>query len=339
MAKATNIPAYYYPTKVYLVDDNKDFLTNFSLQLDPILAYSLFESPHEALRHLLQENKVTQLNKQVLTEHHENNENPISNQLVKLDLSVIHKQIFDQNRFEEVSVIVVDYDMPGLNGLELCKRLKDKPVKKILLTGKADEKLAISAFNEGLIHHFIQKNDTDIINRINESIINLQKQYFLDATKLIMRMLHIENIGFLKDPVFVELFNNICEDNNIVEYYITETTGSYLMLDIQSKPSWLVVKYYEDLTLHYEIAQSSKAPADVLESLRSGDKLPYSWNVKDYYTIEKDQWYKQLHPSEEILGKDTYYYSYITSLDSFDIKPGEILSYAKYLQQADINAL
>ncbi len=339
MNALVNIPAYYFPTKVFLVDDNKDFLMNFSLQLDPKLAYSLFESPHEALRYLLQDNKVSQLNKKVFSEFHEGNSDPMSNQLVKLDLTAIHKEIYDQQRFEEVSVIIVDYDMPGLNGLELCRRIKDKPVKKILLTGKADEKLAISAFNEGLIDHFIQKNDADIISQINDSIKKLQNQYFLEATRAIIRLLGIENAGFLHDPVFIDLFATLCKKNNIVEYYLTETTGSFLMLDMQAKPSWLVTKYYKDLKLHYEIAENSEAPVEVLEALRSGEKLPYSWNTSDYYQVTGEQWQKQLHPSEELKGKDTYYYSYITALDSFDVKPGEILSYAKYLQQADINAL
>ena len=111
------------------------------------------------------------------------------------------------------------------------------------------------------------------------------------------------------------------------------------MLDMHAKPSWLVTKYYEDLKLHYEIAANSDAPAEVLEALRSGEKLPYSWNTSDYYQVSGKAWKNQLHPSEELKGKDTYYYSYIDHLDSFDIKPGEILSYAKYLQQADINAL
>lgn len=334
----TSIPAYYFPTKVFLVDDNKDFLMNFSLQLDPTLAYSLFESPHEALRYLLQDSKVSQLNQQIFSEYREGNDSPMASQMIRLDISAIHKEVFDQHRFGEVSVIIVDYDMPGLNGLEVCRRLKDLPVKKILLTGKADEKLAISAFNDGLIDHFIQKSATSVVTQINKSIKELQRAYFLEATKVIVRMLRMDSASFMRDPVFMELFNNLCQKNNIVEYYLTETTGSFLMLDAQAKPSWLVTKYYDDLKLHYDIAEKSHAPAAVLEALRSGDKLPYSWNTDDYYHVSGKDWDKQLHSAEELKGQDTYYYSYITHLDSFNVKPGEILSYTKYLQQADINA-
>lgn len=334
-----NIPAYYFPTKIFLVDDNKDFLMNFSLQLDPTLAYSLFESPHEALRYLLQNNKVSQLNQHIFSSQNDGEEFSITSQTIKLDVSAIHKEIFDQHRFEEVSVMIVDYDMPGLNGLELCRRLKDRPVKKILLTGKADEKLAIGAFNEGLIDHFIQKNDPNIVTQINESIHVLQKQYFLDATKIIVRLLRMGSISFMRDPTFVELFNKICTDNKIVEYYLTEITGSFLMLDAHAKPSWFVTKYYDDLRMHYELAENNNAPIEVLEALRSGEKIPYTWNTKDYYCVAGNDWAKQLHTAEELRGKDTYYYSYITELDSCNIKPGEVLSYAKYLQQADINSL
>jgi len=339
MVLTKNIPAYYFPTKVFLVDDNKDFLMNFSLQLEPNLAYSLFESPHEALRYLLQDNKVSQLNQHVFSDQNDGNEFSMTSQTIKLDISEIHKEIFDQHRFEEVSVIIVDYDMPGLDGLELCHRLKERPVKKILLTGKADEKLAISAFNDGLIDHFIQKSDPNIVSQINESIAVLQKQYFLDATKIITKLLRMDATGFMRDTIFIELFNKICQDNNIVEYYLTENTGSFLMLDAQAKPSWLVTKYYDDLKIHYEIAENNHAPVEVLEALRSGDKLPYTWNTKDYFSANSRDWSKQLHSAEELSGKDTYYYAYIKELDSFDVKKGEILSYAEYLRQADINSI
>ena len=68
---------------------------------------------------------------------------------------MIRNVVHDPDRFAEVSVAIVDYDMPGENGMEICRRLRNHPVRTVMLTGKADEKLATSAFNQGLIDRFV----------------------------------------------------------------------------------------------------------------------------------------------------------------------------------------
>lgn len=59
----------------------------------------------------------------------------------------------------EVSIVVSDYNMPDMNGLEFLKQVKtDYPhLLTIMLTGKADIEIAINAINEAGIHKFIQK--------------------------------------------------------------------------------------------------------------------------------------------------------------------------------------
>ena len=43
------VPPYFHPTQVVLIDDDIDFLGNLSLQLDADLAYLLFDSTRKAL--------------------------------------------------------------------------------------------------------------------------------------------------------------------------------------------------------------------------------------------------------------------------------------------------
>ena len=43
------IPPVYFPTTVIFVDDNTDYLTNLSLQLDSDLSFKLYNSPSHAL--------------------------------------------------------------------------------------------------------------------------------------------------------------------------------------------------------------------------------------------------------------------------------------------------
>ena len=43
--KQYQIPPFYFPTTVIFVDDSTVFLENLSFQLDPQLAFQLYESP------------------------------------------------------------------------------------------------------------------------------------------------------------------------------------------------------------------------------------------------------------------------------------------------------
>jgi CheY-like chemotaxis protein len=59
---------------------------------------------------------------------------------VALDLERIYRIAEQRQRFATPSVLVVDYSMPQMNGLEFCAAVAHLPCKKILFTGAADER-------------------------------------------------------------------------------------------------------------------------------------------------------------------------------------------------------
>ncbi len=86
-------------------------------------------------------------------------------------------------RNPKVSVVVVDYAMPEMDGLEFCRRVsKVNPyIRKVMLTGKADEKLAVEAFNKGDIHYFLRKDSPDLAREINRALDKAQRDYLLEV--------------------------------------------------------------------------------------------------------------------------------------------------------------
>ncbi|MEM1244521.1 MAG: response regulator [Pseudomonadota bacterium] len=330
------ISTCYFPSTVMFIDDSRDFLLNFTLQLDPNIAYKLYHSPYDALEAIHAAHQPEYLDHRCLTEYLDTSSCPVNNYTINLDLASIHWEVYNPQRFSEVSVVCIDYAMPGMNGLDFCKKMANSPIKRILLTGKADEKLAVQAFNEGIIDIYLQKQDPDVTNRINEAIKNMQQRYFQSMSDIIVRMLSINSPSCLQDANFIELFNKIITENHIVEYYLTESSGSYLMLDIDGNLSFLIVKNRQDLKLYYEMALDNKAPQKVLDELKSGEKIPYFWHPSDYYQNNWENWHNYLYPAIQLNGNTDYYYAYIKDKPpNAGIQPNKILSYNNYLERLD----
>ena len=117
--KLHGVPTYYFPTTAIFVDDSNDFLMNFSLQFDPKLSYRLYDSPLDALRYINDEDELPELNQRCFSEYADGTRCPITNHTINVDIGAIHREIYNAKRFAVASVIVVDFAMPSMNGLEI----------------------------------------------------------------------------------------------------------------------------------------------------------------------------------------------------------------------------
>jgi CheY-like chemotaxis protein len=235
-----SIPTCYFPSTTLFIDGNRDFLLNFVLQLDEWLAYRVYDSPFDALESIQKSYRSNDILSQhclrQFTKTAASFLNPQSN------LAALCAQIYNPKRFGEVSVVVVDYAMPGMVGLDFCRRINNTAIKKILLTGKADEKIATDAFNQGLIHRYIHKSDPDVAELITRCIYELQWQYFKDTFRTIGRLLSIKSPACLHDKKFSDFFQKTREEKKIVEFYLADNNGSFLLLDVDAQVSFLLVQ-------------------------------------------------------------------------------------------------
>jgi len=337
MSKPYAVPSCYFPSTVFFIDDNKDFLQNFTLQLDERLVFKIFTSPYEALDAVYNsQQQPDYLNQLCLSRDNEHYKSwPTTSQTVNLDLAAIHWEAYNPKRFNEVSVVVVDYAMPGMNGLEFCETLEDSPVKKILLTGRADEKTAIEAFNKGIIDRYVRKNDQDVTQLINESIYTLQRQYFQTMSDMIIKMLALNSPSCLQDKKFAEFMKTLAHKHGFTEFYLTENSGSFLLLEPNGKPWCLIVKTKEDMQRYCQVAKDNNAPDEVVKQLKDGKVLPCFWNLGPENNETITDWTSCLRSVEKVEGNETYYYLLTDDPTPFDIDINKIYSYDAFLKEVD----
>ena len=315
------------------VDDSSDFLANLSLQLDSQLAYRLFDSPIDALVTLNAQRHESSLTQKYFSRYRYVEDFSLSNHVIDIDLNKIHREVHDEHRFEEVSVVVVDYVMPEIDGLEFCRQIKNPLIRKVLLTGKADEKFAVQAFNEGIIDRFIRKNDAAALSTLNDVISELQRDYFSTAQKPLADTLKVGTPRFLHDAKFASLFQQLCAQHHIVEYYLCANPDGMLMLSASGAARLLLAYTEKDIQAQYEIAFEQAAPQALLDEIKSGHSVPYFWQGDGHYNSAVTDWRSCMHPAQQFQGKESYYYAEVTPSKKFGLHT--VLPYNTFLEHLD----
>ncbi len=104
------------------------------------------------------------------------------------------KQAIDQLNDQEWDLVMADYRMPKINGLEVLKAAKTKAPKaiRILMTGYTDIEVIIQAINEGNIYKYIAKpwDNAQLIEIVQESI---QYKLQIDENEALVRSVLHEN--------------------------------------------------------------------------------------------------------------------------------------------------
>ena len=331
----TRVPVhpYYYPTTVGFVDDNAGFLANLSLQLDTQLAFRFFASAEQALAAIERVPVNTTTIDRFLRRYDDRPDKSDTQELIAMRIDAIAQQVLNGKRFECVSVMVVDYDMPGMDGLEFCRRVANPAIRKIMLTGKADEHLAVAGFNEGIIDRFIRKQDPDAIPTLNQAIAELQDTYLRHTQRTVIDTLALSEYRFLGDPAFAMKASEIFGQLGIVEHYISAHPSGLLMLDSAAKPYLLAVYTEDALRGTREIAAELRAPPAFFAEIDARRSVPYFWESDGLFPTGCESWQGHMYPSFVVGGQETYTCALIENPAGLDL--GAIVAYAEYLDQLD----
>ncbi len=315
---------FYYPTSVMLVDDNERYLHSLQLRLRQDAHYILDANPQDALTRVDQYRVSSQLIETCLKVSMED----ALDDTYRLDLSSLHHCIYQPNRLLEVSVLVIDYAMPQMNGLQFCQQLSGSPVKKIMLTWMADADLAVAAFNDGLIDLFLMKDREDSFEQLDRAILKLQHEYWVEQMRVVLSVLPADSI--LNNPGLLELHSNLCHCHQLVESYPLNVVGDMLLLDQAAKPHWLSVYDAARLETLIQIAEGNEASDEVISMIRQRQAAPFFSSDADLQ-VPVSQWQSYLQPLHLWQRQDQQlYYSHIRNEPLYDEQLGKVVNYMDY---------
>jgi len=322
------LPIYQHPSTTVLVDDSASFLDSLRFQLGDHLPCKTFDDAIAAIAWLRAHSRAS-----VPPNFFSPGVDAFADQPLNVALHVerVCKLATDPQRFATPSVLVVDYSMPGMNGVQVCEAVRDLPCRRILLTGAADERIAIDAFNRGLIDLYIRKSDHDALERLENELQALQRRYFLEQAAPLRGLLPLHGYGFIDDPAIVALVGQLMERHDVVEYFLVHAPTGFLMLDREGKSWLLVVETVQSMQAHLEMAYDSGAPPSLLEALEQRLIIPdFSAGDGMYSPAFGKDWFRYTAPARICEGRQRYYWA------MFESRPGCVregpVSFAEYLR-------
>ncbi len=321
------LPLFEFPSSIVIVDDNIDYIQSLKLlSTSENIRVIPFNDPHKALLYLNEQTYCTFKNEVISANQHSTE---IFGKAININLSSLYKEIYNKSRFEEISVLVIDYAMPGLNGQQFCEEISLLPIKKLLLTGEATFEDAVSMFNNVLIDRFLKKEGA--IPILFENIRILQKQYFEMLTKDILSSIDKIGSSIFFDKIFISFFNSLCEENEFIEYYAIDDNGSYLLADKFGKLKLLIVKSEEEMKVLYELAEGDfNSPPKLLEELHEKKKITIFQTVEDFDKPLID-W--ALYDATPLKGeKETYFYALVDVDRSLEVNRNKVTSYNDFVR-------
>lgn len=230
-----------------------------------------------------------------------------SEQFVQNTLNFWGTKLGDNERYNEISVVVVDFEMPELDGLNFCRQLKNPNIKKILLTGRVDNQAVIDAFNDGVINYYLNKSDDKLEERLAHAIRELQNRYFIELSSYIKIRAIDHKSSLFNDTLLSKHFAQLLQEHKIQEYYFSTNPPRYRLTDQQGNSHIFLVYSRQDLNEQIRVIKEEAGPQWLVNSLKSGHYIPYFQSRDGYFDQELQDIDQSLYPAQVVEGNSTYF--------------------------------
>jgi CheY-like chemotaxis protein len=305
----------FHPVSVVFLDDSADFLDALRGRFRDRELHRFFTRPREALDFMASRDRGVPVTRIAGADYSEV-EKGGSNALGRDALD-------DATRFEEVAAVVVDYEMPEIDGLRFLASLGDAACTRILLTGAAGDREAVDAFNAGLIDFYLRKSDPGMPGKLAAALAEARKKHCAQRGHI-----SVHDIGATYcDPRVVRLLDERVARGEIVEYYWRPDQNAVLMFDEVGQASVFVAWDADEWSFQCDIAADAGAPEALHRRMAERRIMPLFWPYQAYRPGHCDIRATEPVPVPGWAGAS---YS-VTPLDDAKLEPGW-LTYAGWRQ-------
>lgn len=324
------LPAFQYINTIALVDDDElflrsaiEYLNGFNSSLNIVG----FTEPSKVIRAI---NNSQDISNYVSVKAG----NEFGEKVLEYDLEKTFNMAYNANR-NDISILIVDYEMPNMDGLSLLNNLKNNNIYRILLTGTADETKAVEAFNSGLINAYIKKQDKDVFIKLYQSITSAYNNIFIDGTReLTSAILKTEKNSLLGAKEYQAIVIDYIKKFNIIKCHLIDEIGSYYMVSEDAEYILYITEKTKNIALGDYLEEkniyddSKKEYNRFIESLKNGKQLIYDQLIyKDI--INQDNYSVFKKPSNKLIinNKEYFYFFALNKIKGSEEKIFRKFSY------------
>lgn len=240
MNNNTLVPACYYPTTLVMIDDDPDWLDVLKSNLRAMGPCKTFDHPVIANEALLAKQWDSFANRRY------DSARLTARPRYASTLDALKAEMSNSARLCDIATVIIDYQMPRINGLDICRNIKHINIKKVLLTAEATDYMALNAFNEGLIDTYLPKGAENLSEILTKTLYDLQMAYFIEHSQSVFDRLQqydgLTLANAIFDAEFSTFFKHFIKENNIRELYFYDAPGDYVLIDEHQKFSWLQIR-------------------------------------------------------------------------------------------------
>lgn len=263
----SNFPLLHRAGSVLFLDDAIDYLELVGMVLPAEWHVQLFSRPSRFLQRMEGETArwEADVNHQLaMLERHRHGQ-----PLIPLVLDYWRR--FPQ-RYQLARVCVVDYAMPGADGLQVLTSLVDWPGARVMLTGQAEDQIAIRAFNEGLIEQFVQKQTQQVAQVLTTTLTRLLNQPHARIDASWRTALRPEQLALLRAATVDAQLGDYARQHWVEHAVIDEPFG-VLGLRGDGCCEWMQLEPVGHLTELAELAVSAGLPPDQVRGIEQAQLL------------------------------------------------------------------
>jgi FixJ family two-component response regulator len=275
------------------IDDNVELLKAYHhLNLpNKIVTES---DPEKAVQELINNTSKACIFHDITDEHYTDSLQTNDAAVISFTFNSIKDLIHDNDKYEKYGVVITDYKMPIMNGIELCNNISELNIVKILLTGEYKPLDALTALHDDTIDYFLQKGKETTNDELLNSIRKLELKHFKNITQNFFNLTN-NKFAFLADKSFATIINNLIKDNAITEYYLLNNTGCFLMINNESQ---YMLNIYSDNDLDTFCDMYAHIDTGILKKIQQRELIPnfelsnHANTANDFYScIKSDKYY------------------------------------------------